>query len=67
VQLLYVRGWGLSPVLPNGSGIAVLRMQFEFASADGLEEFLADLRGYEEKKQSFDIGTLLAPRKGECV
>jgi len=46
---LYARGWGLSPILPNGNGIAVLRKRFEFASADGLEEFLADLSGYEEK------------------
>ncbi len=49
VQPLYARGWGLSPILPNGNGIAVLRKRFEFASADGLEEFLADLSGYEEK------------------
>jgi len=42
---------GLSPILPNGNGIAVLCKRFEFASADGLEEFLADLSEYEEKKQ----------------
>ena len=51
VQPLYSRGWGLSPILPNGNGIAVLRKRFDFASAKALEGFLADLRQYEEKKQ----------------
>ncbi|KAI9463672.1 hypothetical protein BJY52DRAFT_1184676 [Lactarius psammicola] len=48
---LYSRGWGLTPILPNGNGIPVLRKRFEFASADTLQEFLADLTEYEEKKQ----------------
>jgi hypothetical protein len=51
VQPLYSRGWGLSPILPNGNGIAVLRKRFEFGSAEALEEFLAGLSQYEEKKQ----------------
>jgi hypothetical protein len=51
VQPLYSRGWGLSPILPNGNGIAVLRKRFEFWSAEALEGFLADLSKYEEKKQ----------------
>ncbi|KAF8494831.1 hypothetical protein F5888DRAFT_1805159 [Russula emetica] len=46
VQPLYARGWGLSPILPNGNGIAVLRKRFEFANAEALEGFLV-----EEKKQ----------------
>ena len=48
---LYSRGWGLAPILPNGNGIPVLRKRFEFASTDALQDFLADLRAYEEKKQ----------------
>jgi hypothetical protein len=48
---LYARGWGLSPILPNGNGIAVLRKRFDFGSAKALKEFLADLGKYEEKKQ----------------
>lgn len=51
IQPLYLRGWGLSPILPNGNGIAVLRKRFELASVEALEEFLADLSEYEEKKQ----------------
>jgi hypothetical protein len=53
VQPLYARGWGLSrsEILPNGNGIAVLRKRFEFANAEPVEGFLADLREYEEKKQ----------------
>jgi pterin-4a-carbinolamine dehydratase len=51
VQPLYSRGWGLSPILPNGNGIAVLRKRFDFWSAEALEEFLADLNKYEKKKQ----------------
>lgn len=51
IQPLYLRGWGLVPILPNGNGIPVLRKRFEFASVDALQDFLADLREYEEKKQ----------------
>lgn len=51
VQPLYVRGWGLSRTLPNGNGIAVLHKRFEFANAEALEGFLADLSEYEEKKK----------------
>jgi hypothetical protein len=51
VQPLYSRGWGLSPILPNGNGIAVLRKRFEFGSAEALEAFLADLSEYEGSKQ----------------
>jgi hypothetical protein len=51
VQPLYARGWGLSPILPNGNGIAVLRKRFEFGSAEGLRRFLGDLSEYEEGKQ----------------
>jgi hypothetical protein len=51
IQPLYSRGWGLSPILPNGNGIAVLRKRFDFASAEALETFLAGLAEYEEKKQ----------------
>jgi len=52
VQPLYARGWGLSRILPNGNGIiAVLRKRFEFANAEALEGFLANLSKYEEKKQ----------------
>jgi hypothetical protein len=51
IQPLYPRGWGLSPILPNGNGIAVLRKRFDFASAEALKPFLAGLAGYEEKKQ----------------
>ncbi|KAF8494844.1 hypothetical protein F5888DRAFT_606090 [Russula emetica] len=40
-------GWGRSPILPNGNGIAVLRKRVEFANAEALEGFLV-----EEKKQS---------------
>jgi hypothetical protein len=51
VQPLYARGWGLSRILHNGNGIAVLHKRFEFADAEALEGFLADLSEYEEKKQ----------------
>ena len=53
VQPLYARGWGLSlsRILPNGNGIVVLRKRFDFANAEVLEGFLADLSLYEEKKQ----------------
>jgi hypothetical protein len=51
VQPLYARGWGLSPILPNGNGIAVLRKRFEFANAEALEGFLTGLSEYEEKKK----------------
>ena len=51
VQPLYARGWGFSRILPNGNGIAVLRKRFEFANAEALEGFLADLGEYEEKTQ----------------
>jgi hypothetical protein len=47
---LYLRGWGLSPILPNGNGIAVLRKRFDFVSAEALQTFLAGLSEYEEKK-----------------
>jgi hypothetical protein len=51
VQPLYARGWGLSRILPNGNGIAVLRKRLEFANATALEGFLADLSEYEEENQ----------------
>lgn len=53
IQPLYARGWGLSlsPILPNGDSIIVLRKRFGFTNADALEGFLADLSEYEEKKQ----------------
>jgi hypothetical protein len=51
IQPLYSRGWGLSPILPNGNGIAVLRKRFDFASAEALKTFLAGLGEYEVKKQ----------------
>lgn len=51
VQPLYARGWGLSRILPNENGIAVLRKRFELANAEALEAFLADLSKYEEKNQ----------------
>jgi hypothetical protein len=51
VQPLYARGWGLSRILPNGNGIAVLHKRLEFANATTLEGFLADLSEYEEKNQ----------------
>ena len=51
IQPLYSRGWGLSPILPNGNGIAVLRKRFDFASAEALKTFLAGLAEYEMKKQ----------------
>lgn len=51
IEPLYSRGWGLVPILPNGNGIPVLRKRFEFTSADALQDFLADLREYEEKKR----------------
>ncbi|KAH9038723.1 hypothetical protein EDB85DRAFT_1931742, partial [Lactarius pseudohatsudake] len=50
IQPLYSRGWGLGPILPNDNGIPVLRKRFEFANARALQEFLADLREYEEEK-----------------
>lgn len=37
--------------MPNGNGIAVLRKRYEFANAEDLEAFLADLREYEEEKK----------------
>lgn len=48
VQPLYARGWELSGI---GNSIAVLRKRFEFADAEALEGFLADLSEYEEKKK----------------
>ena len=51
VQPLYSRGWGLSSILPNGNGLAVLRKRFELGSAEALEQFLADLGEYEEDNQ----------------
>jgi hypothetical protein len=51
VQLLYSRGWGLSPILPNGNGIAVLRKRFEFGSAKALKEFLEDLSSTRRKSR----------------
>jgi hypothetical protein len=80
VQPLYSRGWGLSPILPNGNGIAVLRKRFDFWSAEALEEFLADLNKYEKKKQVrfffrsiqlvlsliFNLENPLASRKDKC-
>ena len=51
VQPLYARGWELAPILPNGNGIPVLRKRFDFASAEALQAFLADLREYEEREQ----------------
>jgi hypothetical protein len=51
IQPLYSRGWGLSPILPNGNGIAVLRRRFDFASEKALKTFLAGLKEYEETKQ----------------
>lgn len=78
VRPLYSRGWGLSPILPNGNGIAVLRKRFEFGSAEALEAFLADLSEYEESKQvrfrsvqlncrRTQLKFILAPCKDECV
>jgi hypothetical protein len=61
IQPLYSRGWGLSPILPNGNGIAVLRRRFDFASAKALEAFLAGLAEYEEKKQVRFHSSLLLP------
>jgi hypothetical protein len=60
IEPLYSRGWGLTPILPNGNGIPVLRKRFEFTSVDALQDFLADIREYEEKKQvrSFSWTTL---------
>src|SRR6266404_2761042 len=62
IQPLYSRGWGLTPILPNGNGIAVLRKRFEFSSANALQDFLADLREYEETKQvrSFHVHVLFS-------
>jgi hypothetical protein len=51
VQPLYVRGWGLAPILPNGNGIAVLRKRFDFTSAEAMETFLTKLKEYEAKKK----------------
>ena len=51
IEPLYSRGWGLTPILPDGNGIPVLRKRFEFTSAGALQDFLADLKEYEEKKQ----------------
>ncbi|KAI0305619.1 hypothetical protein B0F90DRAFT_1815213 [Multifurca ochricompacta] len=51
VQPLYLRGWGLAPILPNGNGIAVLRKRFDFANAEALHEFMTALREYEENQQ----------------
>ncbi|KAI0298585.1 hypothetical protein BC826DRAFT_107359 [Russula brevipes] len=51
VQPLYSRGWGLSPILPDEKGIAVLSKRFEFMSAQALQAFLADLSEYERKAQ----------------
>lgn len=51
IQPLYSRGWGLSPILPNGNGIPVLRKRFDFGGTQALETFLVALSEYEEKKQ----------------
>jgi hypothetical protein len=61
IQPLYSRGWGLSPILPNGNGIAVLRRRFDFASAEALETFLAGLKEYEGRKQVRFHSSLLLP------
>jgi len=67
IQPLYLRGWGLAPILPNGNGIPVLRKRFEFASADALQEFLADLREYEGKNQVRSPSrTTLRPPTSSC-
>ena len=41
VQPLYARRWGVSRILLDGNGIAVLRKRFEFVNAEALEGFLA--------------------------
>lgn len=51
IRPLYSRGWGLSPILPNGNGIPVLRKRFDFVSAQALETFLVALGEYEERRQ----------------
>ena len=58
VQPLYARGWGLSQILPNGNGIAVLQKRFDFANAKALGGFLAGLSEYEKKKQ---VRSLIRP------
>lgn len=61
VQPLYARGWGLSPILPNGNGIAVLRKRFEFANAEAQKRFVTDLRKYETKNQVRSTASLRLP------
>jgi hypothetical protein len=51
VQPLYVRGWALASILPNGNGIAVLRKRFDFTSAGEMQKFLMKLKEYERRKQ----------------
>lgn len=80
IEPLYSRGWGLAPILPNGNGIPVLRKRFQFASVDALQDFLADIREYEEKKQvrsswfslqmstsSYRLIAFSAPREDERI
>ncbi len=57
IQPLYSRGWGLSPILPNENGIAVLRKRFDLVSAEALQTFLAGLSEYEEKKHVRSVQT----------
>jgi len=59
IQPLYSRGWGLSPILPNGNGIPVLRKRFDFASAQVLETFMVALSEYEERKQVRPFGVMM--------
>jgi len=67
VQPLYARGWGLAPILPNGNGIAVLRKRFDFASAEALQAFLADLRAYEEEKHHHAKTNVFEDRRQRAV
>ena len=80
IEPLYSRGWGLAPILPNGNGIPVLRKRFQFASVDALQDFLTDIREYEEKKQvrsswfslqmstsSYRLIAFSAPREDERI
>ena len=59
IQPLYSRGWGLSPILPDGNGIPVLRKRFDFVSPRALETFLVALSEYEEKKQVRSFGVMM--------
>lgn len=61
VQPLYARGWGLSPILPNGNGIAVLRKRFEFANAKAQKGFVTDLSKYEEKNKVRSTASVRLP------